>query len=119
MKSKTIGGTAGISMTLSGFAAALGLCCVSPLAVTLFGVSGAITFARLGAYRPYFIVIAAVFMALAIYGAYRSRHACATDPVLRRRRMWLNVFLILGVALLTLAIFAGQLQQILQTQVLS
>ena len=119
MKSKAIGGTTGLSIMLSGLASAVGLCCVTPWAVPLLGVSGAILFARLGPYRPYLIAVAALLMAAALVGAYRSYRACAADPVQRRRRLWLNLFLAAGMLVLFVAIFAGRLGVLLEGRWLS
>lgn len=40
------------TLALSGIAAFVGLCCVGPVAVGLFGVSGAVLLARLEPARP-------------------------------------------------------------------
>lgn len=119
MRPKAIGGSAGISIAFSGIASAVGLCCFAPWVVPLFGVSGAILFARLGPYRPYFIAVAALLMAGALWGAYRSRKACAADAGQRRKRTWQNVLLAAGVLLLVVAVFAGRLQGLLQRYLLS
>lgn len=119
MKQKAIGGTTGLSILLSGVASAVSLCCFAPWVVPLLGVSGAILFARLGPYRPYFIGVSALLMLVAVVAAYRSRKSCAADPVLRRRRAWLNLALILGVLVLLLAVFAGRLELFLQTHLSS
>lgn len=119
MKAKAIGGTTGLSMLLSGLASTVALCCFAPWVVPLLGVSGAILFARLGPYRPYFIGAAALLMAVSVWGAYRSHKACAADPVRRRRLMWLNLMLVVGTALLLVAIFAGRLEAVLQAHPLS
>lgn len=119
MDQKTIGGSTGLSILLSGVASAVSLCCFAPWVVPLLGVSGAILFARLGPYRPYFIGVSALLMVVAAVGAYRSRRACAVDPVLRRRRAWLNLALAIGVLVLLLAVFAGRLELFLQTHLSS
>lgn len=119
MKQKAIGGTTGLSILLSGIASAVSLCCFAPWVVPLLGVSGAILFARLGPYRPYFIGVSALLMVVAVAGAYRSRRACAADPVLRRRRAWLNLALVVGVLVLLLAMFSGRLELFLQTHLSS
>ena len=56
----TTGGAIGISV----FASFIGLCCIGPWAVVLFGVSGAVTMARWAPLRPYFIGVAAVMLAI-------------------------------------------------------
>lgn len=119
MKPKAIGGTTGLSILFSGLASTVALCCFAPWVVPLLGVSGAIMFARLGPYRPYFIAAAALLMAVSVWGAYRSHKACAADPVRRRRLMWLNLILVVGTVLLVVAIFAGRLEVFLQNYLLS
>lgn len=113
MKPKAVTGTTGLSILLSGMASAVGLCCFAPWVVPLLGVSGAILLARLGPYRPYFIGIAALLLAVALWGAYRSRKACPADAGQRRYLTWLNLFLAVGVLVLILAIFAGRLEILL------
>lgn len=119
MKSKAIGGSTGLSIVLSGIASAMGLCCFTPWVVPLLGVSGAILFARFSLYRPYLVGAAALLMAVAAVGAYRSRKACAADPASRRQRLWLNVALTIGALVLVLAIFAARLGVWLESHWLS
>ena len=54
----TTGGAVGISV----FASFIGLCCIGPWAVVLFGVSGAVTMARWAPFRPYIIGVAVVML---------------------------------------------------------
>ncbi|MGH8397613.1 MAG: hypothetical protein ACRETA_05135 [Gammaproteobacteria bacterium] len=119
MKPKTVTGTTSLSIVLSGIASALGLCCFAPWVVPLMGVSGAILFARLGAYRPYFIGIAALLMGVALWAAYRSRKACTIDGDKRRYLTWLNVLLVIGVLVLMIAVFADQIEAVLVSSRLS
>ncbi|HVC37112.1 MAG TPA: hypothetical protein VNF46_01795 [Gammaproteobacteria bacterium] len=119
MKPKAVTGTTGLSIAISSIASALGLCCFAPWVVPLFGVSGAILFARLGTYRPYFIGVATLLMAVALWGAYRSRKACAAGTGERRYLTWLNVLLVIGVLILVVAIFADQLEALLVSHRLS
>ena len=116
MLRKTIAGTTGFSIAMSGLASAIGLCCFAPWAVPLLGVSGAILFARLGPYRGYFLVLAALSMTAALWGGYRYRKACAVDGKERRYFTWLNVLLLAGLLLLAAAAFAGRLQALLTAQ---
>lgn len=119
MKLKTLGGASGLSILLSSLSSAVALCCFAPWVVPLLGVSGAILFARLGPYRPYFIGVSALLMAVAVVGAYRSRKACAADPAARRRHFWLNLVITLGVLVLILSVFAGRIELYLQTHLSS
>lgn len=70
-KSKVIG-SAGGAVGLGGFAAALGLCCGVPWAVALFGVTGAVAFARLAFLLPYALIGAAVFLGFGFWLVYRK-----------------------------------------------
>jgi uncharacterized membrane protein len=64
-----IGAVSG-SLGLSGVAAALGLCCYGPLAVTLVGVTGAAWISRLGPYRPFVLIAAGGLLAWAFWRVY-------------------------------------------------
>lgn len=96
-------GTVGVAsgaVGLSGFAAALGLCCTVPWAVTLLGVSGAIAFARLSFLLPYAVVGSVLMIGLgfwSVYGRGRSRDgsACAMRPQHARRAIvWVAAILV-------------------------
>ena len=60
-KARIIGAASG-AFGLSGFAAAIGLCCTVPWAVTVFGVAGAVAFARLAFLLPYGVIGSAAFL---------------------------------------------------------
>jgi hypothetical protein len=75
-EARIIGATGG-ALGLSGFAAALGLCCTVPWAVALLGVSGAIAFARLAFLLPYALAGAVAMLALGFWSAYRKSGVCA------------------------------------------
>jgi hypothetical protein len=84
-------GAAGGAFGLSGFAAAIGLCCTVPWAVTVFGVTGAVAFARLAFVLPYAVVGAGAFLGLAFWLAYRRTAACEEGtcvPPDRRGLRW-------------------------------
>ena len=88
-KNKRIWGAAGGAVGVGGVAAALGTCCVAPWAVTLLGVSGAVTLARLAAYQPYVLAAGGVLLALAFYWVYRPEPVCddgSCEPANRRRQ---------------------------------
>ena len=85
-------GAAGGAFGLSGFAAAVGLCCSVSWAVTLFGVTGAVVFARLAFLLPYALIGAGGFLAFAFWSAYRRSPQCADGtcaPRERRAARWL------------------------------
>jgi hypothetical protein len=63
-------GLASGSVGLSGVAAALGLCCYGPLAVTLVGVTGAAWFSRFEPYRPIILIAAGALLAWAFWRIY-------------------------------------------------
>jgi hypothetical protein len=84
-------GAAGSAVGIGTLAAILGTCCVAPWAVGLVGVSGAVTLARLARFQPYFLVVAAVMLAMAFYWAYRPERVCADGTCVttsRRRLRW-------------------------------
>ena len=74
-KARLIGATGG-AIGLSGFAAAIGLCCTVPWAVAILGVTGAVAFARLAFLLPYAVVGAGGFLAFALWLAYRRPPEC-------------------------------------------
>ena len=114
MKLKAISGATGLSILISGITSMVGLTVAGPWVVPLFGVSGAILLARFRPYRPYFIVIAALLLAMALRGMYSFRKTYAADPVIHRRFTWLNLFVAIGVLMLAFAIFVGPLERLLQ-----
>lgn len=67
---KLVSTTSGSSLALSSIAAFIGLCCVGPVAVGLFGVTGAVFLARLEPARPYFLVIASMLVVFSGYLVY-------------------------------------------------
>lgn len=92
---------AGGAVGLGGFAAALGLCCGVPWAVALFGVSGAIAFARLGFLLPYALAGAVLFLAFGFWLAYRKPAcpdgACPSQPRrLLQSIMWITAAVVVG-----------------------
>lgn len=84
-------GAAGSAVGMGTLAALLGTCCVAPWAVGLVGVSGAIALARLARWQPYFLIVAAVMLAMAFYWAYRPARICTEGTCVttsRRRLRW-------------------------------
>jgi hypothetical protein len=100
-------GAAGGAVGLSGVAAFLGMCCVAPWAVALFGVSGAVMLARLAYWQPYLLLAAFAALACAFWWAYRRPPAEATCDAARGRRLrrWVWVAAI-AMAMLALASIA-------------
>lgn len=105
--------TTGGAIGISAFASFVGLCCIGPWAVVLFGVPGAIALARWQPYRPYILGVAAVMLAWAFWRVYRPRPACEDGSCAARPALWLKGLLWFAVALIVLAFFAEQLQWLL------
>lgn len=98
-----VAGAAGGALGLGGLAAALGLCCSVPWAVALFGVTGAVLFARLAFLMPYALVGSVALLAFGFWLAYR-RPACAAGACdLPKNRalqwvMWTAAITVAGLA---------------------
>ncbi len=105
----TTGGAIGISV----FASFIGLCCIGPWAVVLFGVSGAVTMARWAPFRPYIIGVAAVMLIWAFWRVYRPQPVCEDGTCPTAPSIWLKVMLWVAAAMTVLAFFADDLQWIL------
>ena len=107
----TGGGAAGIS-TLASF---IGLCCIGPWAVAIFGVSGAVAMARWQPVRPYLLATAAGALIWAFWRVYGPprRKLCAAGLCPAQPSLWLQASLWLAAALVALAFFADQLQWLL------
>jgi hypothetical protein len=84
-------GAAGGALGLSGFAAALGLCCTVPWAVALLGVTGAVAFARLSFLLPYAVIGSALMLGAAFWWANRPATACMDDTCAPGKRRALRV----------------------------
>ena len=102
--------TTSSAISLSAFASFVGLCCIGPWAVTLFGVPGAIFLARWQPARPYILGVAALMMVWAFWRVYKPRKLCEDGTCPPKPSKWLQIFLWLGALLLVLAFFAEDLQ---------
>jgi hypothetical protein len=60
----TVATTTGGAIGFSAVASFIGLCCIGPRAVALFGVSGAVAMAQWAPVRPYMLALSAVQYAL-------------------------------------------------------
>ena len=96
-KARVIGAATG-ALGLSGFAAAIGLCCTVPWAVTVFGVAGAVAFARLAFLLPYGVIGSAAFLGFAFWWAYRRRALCADGTCAPENRRGLQLFVWIAAA---------------------
>ncbi len=105
--------TTGSAIGLSLFSSFIGLCCIGPWAVVLFGVSGAVTMARWAPFRPYIIGVATVMLAWAFWRVYRPQPVCEDGTCSTGPSTWLKVTLWLAALMVVLAFFADQLQWLL------
>ncbi len=105
----TTSGAIGISV----FASFIGLCCIGPWAVVLFGVSGAVTMARWAPLRPYIIAVAGVMLAWAFWRVYQPQPACEDGSCSTGPSAWLKTLLWFAAVLTVVAFFAEDLQWIL------
>lgn len=87
-----VAGAACGSAGLSGLAAALGLCCYGPLAVTLVGVTGAAAFSRIEPYRPIVLIGAGALLAWAFWRVYREPSRGLAIQIV----LWVCVVLLVG-----------------------
>ncbi len=100
----------GSAISLSMIASFVGLCCIGPWAVALFGVSGAITMARFDFLRPYILTTALVMLAWAFWRVYRPPVVCEDDTCAEGPSVWLKTVLWFAVGLTIAAFFADELQ---------
>jgi hypothetical protein len=112
-ESRRVTTATGGAIGLSAVASIVGLCCIGPWAVALFGVPGAVYLARWQPVRPYILGLAALMIAWAFWRVYRPRRVCADGVCPATPSRWLKLFLWLGALLLVLAIFAEDLQWLL------
>lgn len=110
---RKIATTTGGAIGISAIASLIGLCCIGPWAVVLFGVSGAVAMARFAPLRLYIIAVAAVMLAWAFWRAYRPQPVCDAGSCPAAPSIWLKVMLWVAVVMIVLAFFADQLQWIL------
>lgn len=105
--------TTGGAIGLSTFASAVGLCCIGPWSVTLFGVSGAVALARWQPYRFYIAALAATLLGWAFWRVYRRQPACGDETCPPNPSRRLKVTLWAAAVLVVLAFFAEELQWML------
>jgi len=111
--STKLAGSTGSAIGLSAVASFIGLCCIGPWAVALFGVSGAITMARFDFLRPYILVAAAVMLVWAFWRVYLRRPVCEDGTCATSPSVWLKSTLWLAAVLTVAAFFADELQWLL------
>jgi len=110
---KKVAATTGGAIGISAFASFIGLCCIGPWAVVLFGVSGAVTMARWAPLRPYIIGAAVLMLAWAFWRVYRPQPVCDDGTCSTGPSMWLKVMLWVAAMMVVAAFFAEDLQWIL------
>ncbi len=110
---RTTAATTGGAIGISAFASFIGLCCIGPWAVVLFGVSGAVTMARWAPFRPYIIGVAAIMLAWAFWRVYRPQPVCEDGSCVTGPSIWLKVMLWVAAVMIVLAFFATDLQWLL------
>ncbi len=108
-----LAGTTGSAIGLSAIASFIGLCCIGPWAVALFGVSGAITMARFDFLRPYILVAATIMLGWAFWRVYRTPVVCDDGSCVEAPSSWLKATLWFAAALTLAAFFADDLQWLL------
>ena len=110
---KQIASTTGGAIGISVFASFIGLCCIGPWAVVLFGVSGAVTMARWAPVRPYIVGVAAVLLVWAFWRVYRPRPVCEDGSCATGPSLWLKAMLWVAALMVVVAFYADDLQWIL------
>jgi mercuric ion transport protein len=108
-----VASTTGGAIGLSAIASFIGLCCIGPWTVALFGVSGAITMARFDFLRPYILVTAAAMLGWAFWRVYRPPTVCADGSCAEAHSIWLKSALWVAAVLTLAAFFADELQWLL------
>ena len=110
---RKVAATSGGAIGISTIASLIGLCCIGPWAVVLFGVSGAVTMARWAPVRPYILAVAALMLAWAFWRVYRPQPACDDGNCPTGPTVWLKSMLWVAAGLIVLAFFADDLQWLL------
>lgn len=110
---KKVATTTGGAIGISAIASFIGLCCVGPWAVVLFGVPGAVTLARWAPVRPYILALAAGMLVWAFWRVYRPQAACEGGACPAGPSIWIKVMLWVAAVMVVLAFFADQLQWLL------
>ncbi len=103
---RNIASATGGAIGLSTLASTIGLCCIGPWAVTLFGVSGAVALARWEPVRLYILGAAGLMLVWAFWQTYRFRQPaqqsatqfdqqseCSDRLCEARSRTWLKLML--------------------------
>jgi hypothetical protein len=106
MKGKrTAVGVTGGALGLSALALAFGVCCVSPWAVTLLGVAGAVLLARFAFIQSYVVAATIALLSVGFWVAYR-RPVAGCDVAQQRKLRWLAWGAAILVSVIDIASFA-------------
>jgi hypothetical protein len=97
-------GTSVSAVGLSAVALAFGACCVSPLAVTLLGVGGAVMLGRLIVLQPYVVAATLALSGLGFWYAYRRGSSAEGNCPVRNGRgvrwaVWIGTLIVICVDL--------------------
>ena len=112
-ESKKVATTTTGAIGISAIASFIGLCCIGPWTVALFGVSGAVALAGWQPYRLYIIAVAAALIGWAFWRVYRPQPLCADGSCAVVASRWMKSMLWLAAILVVLAFFAEELQWLL------
>lgn len=110
---RKVAATTGSAIGLSAVASFVGLCCIGPWAVALFGVPGAVYLARWEPARPFILAVAALMLAWAFWRVYQPRKICEDGTCEAGPSVWLKVILWFGLLILLVAYLADELQWLL------
>ena len=107
--------TSGSAISISAIASFIGLCCIGPWAVALFGVSGAIAMARWQPIRPYLLGSSLFMLGWAFWRIHAPprQRLCEAGLCALKPSIYLQISLWLAAVLVVLAFFADQLQWLL------
>jgi len=98
--------TTGGAISISAIASFIGLCCIGPWAVSLFGISGAIAMARWQPFRPFILSVALILITWAfwrVYGPPRKK-LCEASLCPARPSLWLQGSLWFAAVLVVMAL---------------
>jgi len=112
-ETRKVAATTGGAIGISAAASFVGLCCIGPWAVALFGVTGAVTMARFQPLRPWILGVAALMLVWGFWRVYRPQPVCEDGTCPTGPSIWLKVTLWVAAIMVVLAFFAEDLQWLL------
>jgi mercuric ion transport protein len=99
-ETRTAVGVTGGALGLSALALAFGVCCVSPWAVTMLGVAGAVLLARFAFVQSYVVAATIALLGVGFWVVYRRPTVAGCDVAQQRKLRWL----VWGAAMLVIVI---------------